>query len=70
MDKRMVEAVAEAWASIDGKLEKFRWERDNPHAPETRIGGYYNGYMHEAEELLKRVEARGYQLVGIEAPKP
>lgn len=47
-------AVAEAWSSIDGKLEQFRDESDP--------GGYRSGYVVEAEELVKRVEERGFVL--------
>ena len=58
-----VEAVAEAWASIDGKLEQFRAEKAmQPDDPMRVRSGCYEGYMIEAEELLKRVRARGYVL--------
>lgn len=55
--KTIVTAVAESWASIDGKLSKFEECRDDPSKEET--GGYYGGYMCEAEELLVRMERRG-----------
>jgi hypothetical protein len=52
------EALAEAWASIDGKLEQFRQCRDDGFAEEA--DGYYVGYLSDAEELRRRLEARGY----------
>jgi hypothetical protein len=61
----MVEAVAEAWASIDGKLEGFRHGQEFPDSDRARCEGYYDGYMHEAAELLERIEARGYRLVRV-----
>lgn len=51
-------AVAEAWASIDGKLNSFNAVGDP--------NGHYDGYMYEAGELLRRVEARGWKLVPAE----
>ena len=59
-----IEAVAEAWASIDGRLEQFRAEREMaPDDPRRQKSGRYDGYMVEAEELLKRIRARAYILV-------
>jgi hypothetical protein len=51
-------AVAEAWASIDGKLDGF-------HAPGDPKG-HHAGYMAEAEELICRIMARGYAIVPLE----
>lgn len=53
-DQAAVEALADAWASIDGKLDEFR----NP-GPD----GHYDGYMIEAREMIHRLEARGYVIV-------
>jgi hypothetical protein len=65
------EAVAEAWASIDGKLDAFTFERDNPKSPEAEIGGHYEGYMAEAREMIRRLEARGYTVRALQdAPPP
>lgn len=55
-----VYALAAVWASIDGKLELFA--NDTAGSPV----GYHDGYMIEAEEALKRLEARGFMLVRIE----
>ena len=62
MDK--TEAVAQAWASIDGKLDKFEAERDGKvNLGDEEFYGAYRGYMTEAEELIKRIEKRGYVIV-------
>jgi hypothetical protein len=50
-----VEAVAEAWASMDGKLDEFR-ATDQWH-------GHRDGYLAEAHELIERVRRRGWILV-------
>lgn len=54
------EAVAEAWASIDGKLEKFR--RGRTAKSISAYGGHYAGYLADAEELIERIKERGYVL--------
>ncbi len=53
----VVEAFAAAWASIDGKLDRFTAEKgmDQSH---DNYGGYYDGYMVEAQELLRRAANR------------
>ena len=59
-----IEALADAWASIDGKLEKFRAGkgaadiRDEP-------GGHWSGYMEEAREMIQRLEKRGFTVVPL-----
>ena len=55
------EALAEAWASIDGKIEGFR--RGKREKNERVCFGYYEGYIAEAQEMIKRLEARGYKVV-------
>ncbi len=57
--KEMVEAVAESWASIDGKLERFREDKTGSLG---QMDGCYDGYMIEAKELLVRAERRGYAI--------
>jgi hypothetical protein len=52
-----IEALAEAWASMDGKLETFRAEK--LILPEYGTGTYV-GYMAEAEEMQRRLLVRGY----------
>jgi len=47
-----VERMARAWASIDGKADKFELcKRDR--AAEDKMG-HYLGYLSDAEELAKR----------------
>lgn len=53
MNKDGIDALAEAWASIDGKLDQFR----------SGAGGYRDGYLSEAEEMLRRLETRGFRLI-------
>lgn len=53
-----VEAVADAWASIDGRLESFRAGCNKPMG--SADGSRYSGYMEEAGELMQRLRARGY----------
>lgn len=52
-----VRAVAEAWASIDGKLQAFIDAGGTEDAE-----GWFEGYMSDARELLKRIAARGFEL--------
>ncbi len=55
----VVEAFAAAWASIDGKLEKFEAEKALPKDyPQAQIAGHYDSYMFEAAELLSRAAKR------------
>ena len=61
MDKNAIEAVAEAWASIDGKDDHFRRERDEKvRFMDPTCTGHYAGYLAEAEELICRIERRGF----------
>lgn len=54
------EALADAWASVDGKLDNFR--RGKKAKSVTAYGGHYEGYMSDADELLTRLKRRGYEL--------
>lgn len=49
----IVEAFASAWASIDGKSAHFEQGKSGYDE-----GGYYEGYMAEAAELLNRAGKR------------
>lgn len=53
----IVEAFAAAWASIDGKLEEFGLDK-NRHSEDYAYSGTYDGYMIEADELLRRASKR------------
>ena len=48
----IVEKVARAWASIDGKADDFDKCKADPDLDMAQ--GYYMGYMEEAKELMKR----------------
>lgn len=48
----VVERVARAWASIDGKSSEF--DRAKKDREFDRTDGSYSGYMAEAKELIKR----------------
>lgn len=54
----MVKAVARAWASIDGKLQQFELEEANPNLAydDPDYTGTYQGYLVEAQELIKRAK--------------
>ena len=67
--KTAVDALAEAWASLDGKLDKYLLDRDTEGgAPagwfvnDETPWGYYDGYQSDASELLKRLAIRQYGL--------
>lgn len=57
------EALAEAWASIDGKLELFR--RCKADNAVEREYGHHTGYIAEAEEMIRRLASRGYAILPI-----
>lgn len=59
-------AIAASWASIDGKLEDFGKERGV--ALDQAATGHYEGYICEAEELLKRIERRGFTFMRLVSP--
>lgn len=50
-----IEALAEANASMNGKLDQFRAGKDG-----RDDAGHYDGYMTEAREVLRRLESRGF----------
>lgn len=53
-----IEALADAWASIDGDGDEFRAGKAGKDE-----GGSYEGYMSDAAELAKRLKTRGYTIV-------
>ena len=57
-----VDALAESWASLDGKLELYWAERDGKIS-EKRITGTYEGYQAEACELIKRINKRDFEIL-------
>ena len=65
---KAIDAVAEAWASIDGKLKSYEADRDQLGGAFDEYGrptGYFDGYQCDAGELLRRVEQRGFVLVPV-----
>jgi hypothetical protein len=56
-----VEALAEAWASMDGNLDKFRAGKGLSVADQP--GGHFSGYIADAEAMIERLEARGFTVV-------
>ena len=63
-EKMARDAVAEAWASIDGKLDEYIADREASGGL-IKDGvplGYYEGYQSDAAELIKRIANRGYVL--------
>lgn len=71
LDEGAIEALAEAWASIDGKLDYFRREKGMKGIPPVedwrRLDwrGHYVGYIVEAEEMIRRLEARGFTIAPL-----
>jgi hypothetical protein len=55
-------ALADAWASIDGKVDEFRAGQKATSILEEP-GGHFSGYLYEAEEMIRRLEARGFTIV-------
>ena len=68
-----VYALAEAWASIDGKVDDFRRERVldpvNSLMTDPNFTGHYVGYMEEAEEMIRRLQRRGFTVVPLTPEK-
>lgn len=57
---RAIEAIASAWASIDGKTERFYACKADPQL--DRLEGRYSGYLADASSLLNRIERRGFTI--------
>lgn len=55
-------AVAEAWATMDGKLEAYK-AGANVNTLAEEPGGHFSGYQADAEELIRRIAERGFILV-------
>lgn len=54
------EALADAWASIDGKARLFRSGKGKPL--DSRAGDCFTGYLFDAQELRNRLRKRGFVL--------
>lgn len=57
---RAIEAIASAWASIDGKLDRFNACKADPQL--DGLEGRYSGYLADASSLLTRIERRGFTI--------
>lgn len=64
VDSPALIAIAEAWASIDGKLDEFRGAMCSPEV-DARTA-HFSGRMEDARELLARTQKRGFALVPLE----
>lgn len=62
-----IEALAESWASIDGKLDRFRACKENGGLDD--VEGHYKGYLCDAEEMIRRLETRGFTVVPLPESK-
>lgn len=60
------EAVAEAWASIDGKIANFRADKAAATRRDDEPGWYYSGYLSDAASLIRRLEKRGYTVTPLD----
>lgn len=65
IDGKAVDALAEAWASIDGHLEAYRRERDGNVFNPSENEGRYDGYQAEATEMINRLRKRGFDVTPI-----
>lgn len=54
------EALADGWASIDGKSDRFRVGRE--YNGLERLGCYM-GYMIKANEMIQELERRGFVII-------
>jgi hypothetical protein len=65
------DALAEAWASIDGHLEQYRRERDGRiQLGHPECEGRYEVYLEEAHEMIARLRTRGFDVVARPATTP
>lgn len=58
-----VDAVAEAWASIDGKLDLYNKCIEDAMKEEEL--GYWGGYLADAAEMVRRLKSRGFKIVPV-----
>ena len=57
MTDEATEALAASWASVDGMLDQFKAGKES-----SDHDGYYQGYLADAEELIRRLKIRGWEL--------
>lgn len=57
----VIEAIADSWASLDGRAEAFRACKSDQELEEQK--GYFGGYMADAAALLDNLHRRGFDIV-------
>lgn len=62
-DLTPVQALAESWASIDGKLGRYHYDRDWRL---TKYDGTFDGYNSDASEMIDRLSSRGFRIVPVD----
>lgn len=45
-----IEDMARAWASLDGKLDRFNHDKNSPET----LDGTYSGYCSEVQQMIRR----------------
>ena len=60
IDTAECEALAETWASIDGRLKSFEDGRTG-----ADHDGRYAGYLVEAAEMIRRLRSRGFDVTAV-----
>lgn len=61
-----IEALAEAMASMEGKLDVFGLEKNGAISEDDPgYQGSYEGYLAEAREMMNRLESRGYTVSSL-----
>jgi hypothetical protein len=64
-DPFAVSALAEAMASIDGKLGDYKREQHLPYGSSPETHGEFLGYQADAEEMICRLRERGFDVVAM-----
>lgn len=69
INPKAIDAVAESWASIDGKITSYEIEErsQNMGYNDPRYTGHYEGYQAEARELIERIRRRGFDVAPLPA---
>lgn len=61
-DQAAIDALAEAWAVIDGKRDEFTRER-HMDLDDGANTGSFEGYRSEASTLLELLRSQGFDIV-------